>query len=381
MLNRKNFIAAMLGKRIGQVPLLMREGFEYWWEPRGKDAFRAAWMTEGQYRRLIQGVKEAQVYILCQEQPLLFNRFMMTSTNRIQTKIKEVDENTRDIYGQLHTAKGVLKFRDSVFRNQCTQWNMEVPVVELEQMEALLETPFEIDMDEVELTAGHVRDMVERLDERVIYQFFIPSPIVAISRCMDFEMFLEASLTERELILEGLKEITRRQLLMLDAVVPKLPEHIVFWMGGSEQCAPPMMHPEAFDLFVEPYDSQIVEKIHSYGYAVGCHCHGKVKHALGVMKRIGYDATEPVEPSPQGNVSMREGFEIASGKMTLIGNLEWADLELCSQEQIRERVRALGEFKNERLIVASSAGPITSVTSKLVDNHLAWLEAYEDVFG
>ena len=381
MLNRKNFIAAMLGKRIGQVPLLMREGFEYWWEPRGKDAFRAAWMTEGQYRRLIQGVKEAQAYILCQEQPLLFNRFMMTSTNRIQTKIKEVDENTRDIYGQLHTARGVLKFRDSVFRNQCTQWNMEVPVVELEQMEALLETPFEIDMDEVELTAGHVRDMVERLDERVIYQFFIPSPIVAISRCMDFEMFLEVSLTERELILEGLKEITRRQLLMLDAVVPKLPEHIVFWMGGSEQCAPPMMHPEAFDLFVEPYDSQIVEKIHSYGYAVGCHCHGKVKHALGVMKRIGYDATEPVEPSPQGNVSMREGFEIASGKMTLIGNLEWADLELCSQEQIRERVRALGEFKNERLIVASSAGPITSVTSKLVDNHLAWLEAYEDVFG
>lgn len=362
MLNRKNFIAAMLGKRIGQVPLLMREGFEYWWEPRGKDAFRAAWMAEGQYRRLIQGVKEAQAYILCQEQPLLFNRFMMTSTNRIQTKIKEVDENTRDIYGQLHTARGVLKFRDSVFRNQCTQWNMEVPVVELEQMEALLETPFEIDMEEVELTAGHVRDMVERLDERVIYQFFIPSPIVAISRCMDFEMFLEASLTERELILEGLKEITRRQLLMLDAVVPKLPEHIVFWMGGSEQCAPPMMHPEAFDLFVEPYDSQIVEKIHSYGYAVGCHCHGKVKHALGVMKRIGYDATEPVEPSPQGNVSMREGFEIASGKMTLIGNLEWADLELCSQEQIRERVRALGEFKHERLIVASSAGPITSVT-------------------
>ncbi len=326
-------------------------------------------------------MKEAQAYILCQEQPLLFNRFMMTSTNRIQTKIKEVDENTRDIYGQLHTAKGVLKFRDSVFRNQCTQWNMEVPVAELEQMEALLETPFEIDMDEVELTAGHVRDMVERLDERVIYQFFIPSPIVAISRCMDFEMFLEVSLTERELILEGLKEITRRQLLMLDAVVPKLPDHIVFWMGGSEQCAPPMMHPEAFDLFVEPYDSQIVEKIHSYGYTVGCHCHGKVKHALGVMKRIGYDATEPVEPSPQGNVSMREGFEIASGKMTLIGNLEWADLELCSQEQIRERVRALGEFKNERLIVASSAGPITSVTSKLVDNHLAWLEAYEEVFG
>ncbi|MCI9356187.1 MAG: hypothetical protein HFH59_01300 [Lachnospiraceae bacterium] len=34
----------------GQVPLLMREGFEYWWEPRGKDAFWAAWMTEGQYQ-------------------------------------------------------------------------------------------------------------------------------------------------------------------------------------------------------------------------------------------------------------------------------------------------------------------------------------------
>lgn len=381
MLNRKNFISAMLGGKTDKVPLLMREGFEYWWDPRGEDAFRAAWMTEPEYRRLIQAVKEAEAYILCQDQPILFNRFMMTSTDRIQTVTKEVDENTRDIYGELHTAKGVLKFRDSVFRNQCTQWNMEVPVTEPRQMEELLETPFEIDMAEVEKAARHVWDMVERLDERVIYQFFVASPIVTISRCMAFDTFLEFSLTERDLIVEGLKEITRRQLLMLDAVAPKLPEHIVFWMGGSEQCAPPMMHPEAFDMFVEPYDSQIVEKIHSYGFAAGCHCHGKVHHALGVMKRIGYDATEPVEPRPQGNVSMKEGFEIVDGKMTLIGNLEWADLELCSQEQIRERVRALGEFKNERLIVASSAGPITNVTSKLVDNHLAWLEAYGEVFG
>lgn len=381
MINRKNFIAAMRGEKMDKVPLLMREGFEYWWDPKGKDEFKAGWMNDPQYRRLIQAVKEHDVYILCQDQSFLFNRFMMTSTDRIKTTTKDIDENTKDIYGQIYMKNGMLSFRDSVFRNQCTQWHMEVPVTRAEQMEALLDTPFEINDKTVREAVRNVWETVERLDERVIYQFFVPSPIVTISRCMSFEHFLELSITDRELMIDALSEITKRQIQMVDAVAPKLPDNIVFWMGGSEQCTPPMMNPEAFELFVEPYDSQVVKKLKEYGYAVGCHCHGKVRHAIDVMRRIGYDATEPVEPGPQGNVSMKEGFDITEGQLTLIGNLEWADLELASEEMIRQRVRELGELKDQRLIVASSAGPITTVTEKLVDNHLAWLDEYQKVFG
>ncbi|MGI6006241.1 MAG: uroporphyrinogen decarboxylase family protein [Ruminococcus sp.] len=380
MITRKNFIEVMRGEKTGQVPLLMREGFEYWWEPKGKDAFRAGWMNDPQYRRLIQAVKESDAYILCQDQSFLFNRFMMTSTDRIHTVTRDIDENTKDILGEIHTGKGVLRFRDSVFRNQCTQWIMEVPVTEAAQLEELMDTPFEINEEEVVREAGKIQEQTERLDERVIYQFFVPSPIVTISRCMTFDTFLEMTLTERELILDALEEITARQIKMVDAVAPILPENIVFWMGGSEQCTPPMMDPEAFERFVEPYDSRVVRKIKEYGYAVGCHCHGKVYHALEVMRRIGYDATEPVEPQPQGNVSMKEGFERTKGELTLIGNLEWADLELKTTEEIREKVRELEEVKDQRLIVASSAGPITTVTEKLVENHLAWLDEYQKIF-
>lgn len=381
MLTRKNFIKAMKGEKTDKVPLLMREGFEYWWEPGGKDFFRAGWMNDPLYRRLIQAVKESDAYILCQDQSFLFNRFMMTSTDRISTITKDTDEDTKDIYGEIRTGKGKLKFRDSVFRNQCTQWIMEVPVTEVGQIEELLDTPFEINEDEVDREAAKIREQMQRLDERVIYQFFVPSPVVTISRCMTFDAFLEMTLTERELIFDALEEITRRQILMVEAIAPKLPEEIVFWMGGSEQCTPPMMDPEAFDRFVEPYDSRVVKKIKEYGYAVGCHCHGKVRHALEVMRRIGYDATEPVEPAPQGNVSMEEGFELTGGNLTLIGNLEWADLELRSAEEIRSKVRELEKVKDQRLIVASSAGPITNVTEKLVENHLAWLDEYQKIFA
>ncbi len=381
MLTRKNFIKAMKGEKTDKVPLLMREGFEYWWEPGGKDSFRAGWMNDPLYRRLIQAVKESDAYILCQDQSFLFNRFMMTSTDRISTITKDTDEDTKDIYGEIRTGKGKLKFRDSVFRNQCTQWIMEVPVTEVGQIEELLDTPFEINEDEVDREAAKIREQMQRLDERVIYQFFVPSPVVTISRCMTFDAFLEMTLTERELIFDALEEITRRQILMVEAIAPKLPEEIVFWMGGSEQCTPPMMDPEAFDRFVEPYDSRVVKKIKEYGYAVGCHCHGKVRHALEVMRRIGYDATEPVEPAPQGNVSMEEGFELTGGNLTLIGNLEWADLELRSAEEIRSKVRELEKVKDQRLIVASSAGPITNVTEKLVENHLAWLDEYQKIFA
>ena len=381
MVTRNNFIKAMRGEKTKKVPLLMREGFEYWWEPRGKDEFKAGWMKDAQYRRLIQAVKESDAYILCQDQSFLFNRFMMTSTDRITTTIKDLDENTKDILGEIRTGKGVLKFRDSVFRNQCTQWIMDVPVTEPEQMEELLDTPFEINEEEVKKEAEKIQEQVERLDERVIYQFFVPSPIVTISRCMTFDTFLEMTLTERELMLDALEEITGRQIRMVEMIAPMLPDNIVFWMGGSEQCTPPMMDPEAFDRFVEPYDSRVVKKIKEYGYTVGCHCHGKVRHALEVMTRIGYDATEPVEPNPQGNVSMKEGFEITRGKLTLIGNLEWADLELKTTEEIRQKVRELEAVKDQRLIVASSAGPITTVTEKLVDNHLVWLDEYQKIFG
>ena len=364
-----------------KTPLLMREGFEYWWDPRGKDSFRAGWMLEPEYRRLIQAVKEIDAYIFCQEHINLFNRFMMMSTGRIKTTTVDVDANTKDIYGELHTSKGILKFKDSAFRDQCTSWIMQVPVTEIEQVEELMNTPFEIDDREIDEVAEQINQTMEQLDERVIYQFFIASPIVTISRCMEFETFLEYSLTERDLLIEALKEVTRRQLQVIDAIVPKLPENTVFWMGGSEQCTPPMMNPEAFEVYVEPYDSQVVKKLHEYGHAVGCHCNGKVDYALDVMCRIGYDATEPVEPAPKGNVDLRKAFDRLDNKLTLIGNLEWADLELMSQEQIRQQVRALGEFKNDRFIVASSAGPITHVTSKLVDNHLAWFDEYEKVFG
>ena len=203
MVTRNNFIKAMRGEKPKKVPLLMREGFEYWWEPRGKDEFKAGWMKDAQYRRLIQAVKESDAYILCQDQSFLFNRFMMTSTDRITTTIKDLDENTKDILGEIRTGKGVLKFRDSVFRNQCTQWIMDVPVTEPEQMEELLDTPFEINEEEVKKETEKIQEQVERLDERVIYQFFVPSPIVTISRCMTFDTFLEMTLTERELMLDG----------------------------------------------------------------------------------------------------------------------------------------------------------------------------------
>ena len=68
MVTRKKFIASMRGEKVDKVPLLMREGFEYWWEPNGRDEFKAGWMKDPQYRRLIQAVKESDAYILCQDQ-------------------------------------------------------------------------------------------------------------------------------------------------------------------------------------------------------------------------------------------------------------------------------------------------------------------------
>jgi hypothetical protein len=90
---------------------------------------------------------------------------------------------------------------------------------------------------------------------------------------------------------------------------------------------------------------------------------------------MGVDATDPVEPPPQGDVSYAEARAIAGDRLTLMGPLQWSDLESREPDEIRRQVREVLALGSHRLILTSSAGPITAVTRRLVDNYKAWIDA------
>jgi len=92
------------------------------------------------------------------------------------------------------------------------------------------------------------------------------------------------------------------------------------------------------------------------------------------MKEMGADATDPVEPPPAGDVTYEEARRIADGRITLMGNLEFDELEHAEPARIRERVREILRLGSDRLILTASAGPINAVTERLAENYRVWID-------
>jgi len=172
-----------------------------------------------------------------------------------------------------------------------------------------------------------------------------------------------------------MQEITRRNLILVDALFGEHQLDTTVNLGGSEQCTPPLMPAEAYDEYVTPYDGAIVARLKEYGLLVNCHCHGKVSHALGCMVDMGYDSTDPVEPPPAGDVTYGQAREIVGDQLTLVGNLEFDELCFADSSHIRQRVHEILSMGNRRLILGASAGPLSAVDERTAANYRAWIDA------
>jgi uroporphyrinogen-III decarboxylase len=146
-------------------------------------------------------------------------------------------------------------------------------------------------------------------------------------------------------------------------------------IGGSEQCTPPMMSPDAYLEYVTPYEGPIAAYLSRKDVPLNCHCHGMIRHVLPLMVDAGMAATDPVEPPPMGNVTIAEAREVVGDQLTLCGNLEWQELVEARPGEIRARVKEIMETGKERLVVGSSAGPISRMDGQTIRNYREWIDA------
>jgi hypothetical protein len=80
-------------------------------------------------------------------------------------------------------------------------------------------------------------------------------------------------------------------------------------------------------------------------------------------------------------VNYAEARQITDGRLTLMGNLEFQEVEFSEPTEIRDRIREILLHGSERLILGSSAGPISAVTPRLVSNYKAWVDAVLEFVG
>jgi len=383
---------AIKGGKVDRPPIWLREGFNIGGdilnEPRpnilgegGDTKFTLGWKLTDLYMELFDYVSPHCDIIRGWGVNGYINRFLMIPPEYIHTQKIQVNENTIETKGWIETPTGRLYFKDEERKNINTFWNIERPVNNVKELKMLAEIPFHFEKASIKSYIDNFKKEHEKLGNRGIMNIDFPSPIVAISHTMTLTNFLVMSFTEKNYFHKLLEEITRRCLIIIDAIFKDNRLETTVTLGGSEQCTPPLMSPKAFDEYVVPYDGEIIKRLKMYGIPVNMHCHGKVRYALSRMVDMGVDFSDPVEPPPQGDVTYAEARNIVGQKLTLVGNLEFDELENADPIYIKKRIWEILELGKNRLILSASAGPISAITPRLVNNYKAWIDAVLEYYS
>jgi len=195
---------------------------------------------------------------------------------------------------------------------------------------------------------------------------------------MPYEYFLELCATEFVLIKELTQQCLERILDILDVVLAENTIEYV-WMGGCEWLTPPMGSPKLYEALVQQFDRQIIERVHDAGAVCHIHCHGNVRSTLELAIRRGGDFFEPVEPPPDGDIAFAEAKDLANGRITLGGNVEARVLENEPVDAVEKAARAAFEGGKTRMVFQTTAGPISTMTPRMVENYHRMLDVWEEL--
>jgi hypothetical protein len=151
------------------------------------------------------------------------------------------------------------------------------------------------------------------------------------------------------------------------------------WIGGCEWLTPPMGSPRLYEALVQPYEAAIIAKAHAHGAACHVHCHGRVRSTLPLVVARGADYFEPMEPPPDGDLTMAEGKSLAAGRMTLGGNIEARLLAHGDVDDVERATREALAGGKERMVLQTSAGPLAEMTPRMVANYHRMLDVWEEM--
>jgi hypothetical protein len=157
----------------------------------------------------------------------------------------------------------------------------------------------------------------------------------------------------------------------------------LFYSAGVEVATPPMLSPAAFAELVTPYEGALVGMIRDAGHLSAIHCHGRVGRVLDQFLEIGVQALEPLEPPPQGDLSLEEALEAVGGRICLMGYIQDQDLYRAGPGEMREKVRAVRRAVEDRVVQGRAGYIMTSTASPYMDppplqfvrNYVEYLEA------
>lgn len=222
-----------------------------------------------------------------------------------------------------------------------TVWTLEHYLKDADDLRAWLDLP-DVPFGGEPDTAG-VLDTEQKLGDGGIVMIDSPDPLCCVAPLFDMGEFTVIAMTEPELFQRALEKVARNLYLRTEAIAKALPGRL--WrIFGAEYASPPYLPPELFKEYVTRYTTPMVQAVQRHGGFARIHSHGHLHDILEHIAATGCVGLDPIEPPPQGDVSLAYVRETVGRQMVLFGNLEISDIENLPAEEFREKVaRALRE--------------------------------------
>ena len=221
-----------------------------------------------------------------------------------------------------------------------TIWQVEHLFKDADDVRAFLEIPH---ASPGEPDIAGVLAAEQALGDTGIVMIDTSDPICRAAELFHMADFTVIATTEPALFRSLLDRFAAELYPRIEAVARALPGRL--WrIYGPEYASPPYLHPRSFHEFVTTYDTPIVKTIQRYGGYARLHCHGRLRLILDEIASTGCDGLDPIEPPPQGDISLAEVRERVGQQIVLFGNLEASDLENLPPDKFRRLVqRAIDE--------------------------------------
>ena len=143
--------------------------------------------------------------------------------------------------------------------------------------------------------------------------------------------------TQRALFHKLLEKLAQPLYAQTGVLAQKSPGHL--WrICGPEYATEPYLPPELFNEYVVRYTGPMVDMIQCYGGFARIHCHGRIRNVLPFFQQMGASAIDPIEPPPQGNITLAEVRRDYGRDFVLFGNLESSDIENLAPSEFEKIV-------------------------------------------
>ncbi len=222
-----------------------------------------------------------------------------------------------------------------------TVWTLEHLLKGPEDARAYLELPDEAFAAEVGIE--NLLDAEARLGDAGIVMVDIGDPLCHAASLFSMADYTVLALTEPALFHALLEQAARHIYPAVEAVARAFPGRL--WrVVGSEYASEPLLPPRLYREYAVRYTQPMVETIQRYGGYARIHSHGRLRHILPDIASMAPAGLDPIEPPPQGDMTLAELRREIGGQTVLFGNIEASEIELLSAAAFEARVaQALSE--------------------------------------